>query len=292
MDRQDSYLVSIRAAYPSLEITSGELNTKGQNNDVLIINNNLIFRFPKYLQVIDQLKMETAILAGIKEYITLDVPVPKYINLEEMAVGEAFVGYPLIQGEPLWRDTYQTIRDERIVEVLATQLACFLKELHNIPYHEALAIDLPVSDTYEECVDIYTRIRNKLFTYMRLDARAWAADHFETFFSKTSNFEYEPVLKHGDFGPSNILYDKEAQAIVGIIDFSGSGIGDPAYDFAGLLSGYGESFVRRCIKTYPEVESFLDRSIFYQGTFALLEALFGIENEDEEAFRDGIEKYV
>ena len=60
MDRQDSYLVCIRAAYPSLEVTSVELNTKRQNNDVLIINNSLIFRFPKYPQVIDQLKLETA----------------------------------------------------------------------------------------------------------------------------------------------------------------------------------------------------------------------------------------
>jgi hypothetical protein len=33
-----------------------------------------------------------------------------------------------------------------------------------------------------------------------------------------SNFEYEPVLKHGDFGPSNILFYKEKQIVTGVID--------------------------------------------------------------------------
>jgi len=98
-------------------------------------------------------------------------------------------------------------------------------------------------------------------------------------------------LKHGDFGPSNILYDSVRQAVCGIIDFSGCTLGDPAYDFAGLLSGYGEGFVRGCAAGYPEVEALLPRARFYQGTFALEEALFGIENDDPQAFESGIDRY-
>jgi aminoglycoside 2''-phosphotransferase len=127
---------------------------------------------------------------------------------------------------------------------------------------------------------------------MRPDARRWAGNHFETFLRDTGNFAYQPVLTHSDFGPSNILFDPQVQRVRGIIDFGSSGLGDPAYDFAGLLSGYGEIFVRRCIRTYPELELFLDRVRFYQGTFALLEALFGVENDDPQAFRRGMERYV
>ncbi len=64
------------------------------------------------------------------------------------------------------------------------------------------------------------------------------------------------------------------------------------YDFAGILNGYGEFFLRRFDKTYPEIESFWERIWFYKGTFALLEALFGIENNDKEAFSNGIEAYM
>jgi aminoglycoside 2''-phosphotransferase len=71
--------------------------------------------------------------------------------------------------------------------------------------------------------------------------------------------EIERVLKHGDFGTSNILFDRQQRTICGMIDFGSSGLGDPAYDLAGLLSSYGEAFVKRCWRVYPEIESFMDR---------------------------------
>ncbi len=147
-------------------------------------------------------------------------------------------------------------------------------------------------DTYKECADIYARMRAKLFPHMRPDARTWAAGHFEAYLGDARNFAYPPALKHGDFGPSNILYDGEARRVSGIIDFGGAGLGDPAYDFAGLLSGYGEPFVQRCCPFYLGLEGMLDRVRFYRGTFALLEALFGVENGDPEAYRDGMAEYV
>ena len=100
------------------------------------------------------------------------------------------------------------------------------------------------------------------------------------------------MLKHGDFGPSNILYSKDEERVTGVIDFGSSGLGDPAYDFAGLLSGYGEPFVESFAKVYPAVEVFFERIRFYRGTFALLEALFGIENDDERALEAGLAMYV
>jgi aminoglycoside 2''-phosphotransferase len=292
LDRRGIYVQSILDAYPAFCVGSIDFNGKGQNSDVLVVNGEFIFRFPKYPHVLERLRTETAILNGIEDHVTLETPNPEFINLEAQGVGQAFVGYRMIHGEPLWRQTFQTIRDAERLDALAMQLAGFLKELHAVPVDKAIACELPVSDTYDECADIYTRIREKLFSYMRPDAAEWVARHFETFLKDASNFEYEPVLKHSDFGPSNILFDKQTQTITGIIDFGSSALGDPAYDFAGLLSGYGESFLQRCGRTYPEVESFLDRIRFYQGTFALIEALFGIENADEVAFESGIAMYV
>ena len=53
----------------------------------------------------------------------------------------------------------------------------------------------------------------------------------------------------------------------------------------------GEAFVRRCWRVHPEIESFVDRVQFYQGTFALVEMLCGIENGDQAAFESGIARY-
>ncbi len=292
MNKQETYLQSIQKAYPNLDIASVEFNTQGQNSDVVVINKEFIFRFPKYSHVLEGLKTETAILRSIQGCVTLAVPAPMFINLELETLGEAFVGYRLIPGEPLWQETFRMIDSKEVVRRLAGQVAAFLKALHSVAVEEVLRSKLPMHDTYEESADIYARIQEKLFGYMRPDTREWATGHFEGFLNDVSNFEHEPVLKHGDFGPSNILFDKERQAVTGIIDFGSSGMGDPAYDFAGLLSGYGEGFVECCGDVYPEVKVYMKRIRFYQKTFALLEGLFGVENGDEEAFKAGLEKYV
>ena len=286
----EAYLQSIATAYPDLQVVSTEFNTRGQNSDVVVVNDELVFRFPKYPHVLENLKTETAILEAVRGRLPLAVPDPIYANLEQ-PVGRAFAGYRMIPGEPLWRDTFRAITDPGVVRALADQVAGFLRALHSVPVGD-LGIELPLHDTHEESAGIYARIREKLFGFMRPDARDWATGHFERFLSDAGNAQYRPVLKHGDFGTSNILFDDGRQRITGIIDFGSSGLGDPAYDFAGILSSYGEGFVGQCARAYPEVEAFMGRIRFYQGTFALLEALFGIENGDEEALRAGLARYV
>lgn len=99
------------------------------------------------------------------------------------------------------------------------------------------------------------------------------------------------TLIHGDFGASNILWDPESKKVTGIIDFGGSGLGDPAYDFAGILSSYGEDFLDLCTDLYPGGNEIRERVKFYKSTFALQEALHGIENNDKQAFENGIKDY-
>nr|WP_230874932.1 phosphotransferase [Lysinibacillus cavernae] len=87
------------------------------------------------------------------------------------------------------------------------------------------------------------------------------------------------------------MWNPVISMISGILDFGGSGLGDPAYDFAGILSSYGEDFFDRCINLYPNGEEISERVKFYKSTFALQEALYGIENADRQAFEDGIKEY-
>lgn len=290
MNQRDVYVQAIRAPYPDFSVNSVDSNEQGQNNDILIINGEYIFRFPKYLEGIRQLETEVAVLSGVQGYITLSIPRITFQNLV-MEVGQAFVGYRMIPGEPLLRETFLEITDEKTLDALARQLGGFLKELHAVPVQTAIKRPLPLSDTAGECADIYERIRAKCFPYMSDSARTWASNHFETFLDDPRNFQYEPALKHGDFGTTNVLFDRERRVITGILDFGGAGLGDPAYDFAGILSGYGESFLRRFAVVYPEIESFWHRILFYRGTFALLDALFGIENDDQATFESGIADY-
>ncbi|GHO85280.1 phosphotransferase family protein [Dictyobacter formicarum] len=291
MEVKDQYLRHICRSYPELSVDNMKFVQHGQNNDVLIVNDEFIFRFPKYRAGLRQLEIEVALLRFLRNIIMLPIPQILFDNLSAQTIGEAFVGYRMLAGQPFWRQTFLAITDEETLDRLARQLALFLQQLHSIPVSTLPADALPLFNTYAECLDIYTRMHERCFPFMRAKARKQVSDHFERFLAESDNFSFAPVLKHGDFGDSNILYSAEQRSISGVIDFGGMGLGDPAYDFAGLLSCYGEPFVRRCITVYPEVAQFWGRITFYQGTFALLEALFGLENNDQQAFESGIAAY-
>ena len=96
------------------------------------------------------------------------------------------------------------------------------------------------------------------------------------------------MLRHGDFGSSNILWDSEGY-ITGIIDFGSLGWGDPGWDIAGLFVSYGSSFVKRLASTYPTIEALLERSPFYLSMFALMDAVFGAEHGDSETLKFGLD---
>ncbi|HEX6384576.1 MAG TPA: phosphotransferase [Anaerolineae bacterium] len=291
MDKLANYLQAIAEAYPNLPIQSAYLHDKdGQYNDVLIVNDDIIFRFPRYSEGVATIRREVQILTRIQDYTTLAIPNPIYTSLGEQRPGKVFMGYWLISGKPLWRETFQSIRDDETLQRLATQLVGFLKELHGISVAE-MGIDLPIHDGPEEWAELYAEFRQHLYPFMRPDARDWVTNHFETYLNAPHLHVYQPALRHGDFGTGNILYDPKNRSISGIIDFGSAGVGDPALDIAASLT-FGESFFTRFYSTYPEIESMLERAHFYRGTYALQEALHGIKNGDKEAFESGIAPYV
>ena len=291
MDKITTYTEHITAHYPNLQITTSIFNQDGQYNDVLIINNALVFRFAKVPAAIETLRCEIALQQNLREHLSLEIPYPVYANIETHSVGEAFVGYRMIPGTPLWHDNFKAITNFHALGKMARQLAKFLYELHHIDVQTVIPIELPQYDASTEWAGMYRRIQEKLFVYMRPNARQHVTAHFEDFLETQHRYAFEPLLRHGDFGTGNILYDPKRLSIAGILDFGGAGLGDPACDFAGLYNSYGEAFYMRCASIYPEMEHALERVHFYCGTFALQEALFGIENDERNAFKSGIAEY-
>jgi aminoglycoside 2''-phosphotransferase len=290
-DRVDRYLRHIRRVCANLAIRTVHLEPDGQRSDVLVLNNSIVFRFPRTSGGVEALAVETTILRAIRGRLPLATPDPAYENVGRKRVGAAFVGYPRLPGEPFWRDTLLA-QDDTTRGLLAGQLARFLKALHSVPA-DSLQVDLPVEDGLESWADMYRRIRNKLFSFMRPESQTAVARHFERYLDAPRSFDYEPALRHGDFGPSNILFDRTSGRIIGVIDFGSAGLGDPALDLAGLISpaSYGEPFLNLFTPFYPELQALLARARFYAATFALQEALWGIEHNDPEAFESGIARY-
>lgn len=96
----------IHATYPDLDIRSHSYNNSGQNNDVLILNNEIVFRFPRTPHGARQLRIEAAILGHLQTRMTLQVPNPIYLNLGDAGPraggrGSSFrPGRPSLTGGP------------------------------------------------------------------------------------------------------------------------------------------------------------------------------------------------
>lgn len=292
MTKIESYLRQIRKHYPDLPVETAILNQDGQYNDIVVVNDALIFRFAKVTESVGTLGKEVIILKSLQGQTSLAVPNPIYDNAEADTIGEVFIGYPMIPGQPLSFHELRAIAKPKARERIANQLARFLYELHHIAAHTVIPTELPFCDTQDAWKDMVARIQAQLFRYMRPDARRQVAEQLEDFIENADLYKFEPALRHGDFGAENIIYDPGGQSVVGILDFGGAGLGDPAIDFAGLLASYGEEFYKECCSFYPEMEQAMLRVQFYCQTFALEEALFGIENGDQAAFKNGIARFV
>ncbi len=283
----------IRKRCPDLVIESVRVPAEGQRSDVLVINDALVFRFPRTSAGAQALAAELAILRAIAGRVPLPIPSPQFEHLVVGSSEPAFVGYPRLPGSPLWRETLLSL-DGATQRELANQLGGFLHALHTVAL-DVLPAGLLVDDGREQWAAFYARVRASLFPSMRPEARRAVERQFEACLTDATHaLSFRPALRHGDFGPTNILYDRPARAIGGIIDFGSAGLGDPATDIAGLLSpvSYGEMFVDLLAPTYPGLTALLGRARFYVGTFALQEALWGFEHGDQDTLRSGMAQYV
>ncbi|WP_256992512.1 aminoglycoside phosphotransferase family protein [Paenibacillus sp. XY044] len=192
----------------------------------------------------------------------------------------------------MWKESLAGVKSVELVKGLAKQLVFFLVGLHSISGEKVSRdLNLNVRNPREEMYNLYDKIQYKLFPSIRKDAQKEISQSFETFLKGEALSNLGITLLHGDFGASNILWNPETSMISGIIDFGGSGLGDPAYDFAGIFSSYGEDFFNMCINLYPNGTEIFERVKFYKSTFALQEALHGFENNDRQAFENGIKDY-
>jgi aminoglycoside 2''-phosphotransferase len=285
MDLQSAHLEKILAALPDLPIRLVQTGLRGEFNTIMLVNDELIFRFPRSSHVAAALPGALVFLRAIRQWVTLPIPDPTHQSQDFQAVGDAFISYRKIPGAPLWRETLQAVDDETLDTVII-QLASFLRALHGVP-PSVVANELANLDSRDRWADFYANVRDKLFPHMRPDGRSAVARHFETFLENPKNFDYAPSIRHGDPGPGNILFDQAARRLTGVIDFDFAGLGDPAVDWSIVLAPclYGERFVQRFQSLYPAPEPVLIRAQFYRGTWPFQVALRAIETRDEQAFR-------
>src|SRR5262245_30014360 len=118
-----TYRHLLTATYPDLAIASVRLHTaEGQFNDILIVNEELIFRFPRSPHVSATLAAETDLLVQLQGHLPIPIPDPIYQAHDSQTSGLRFMGYRMLRGTPLWRETTATLVADRAMGSLWNQL--------------------------------------------------------------------------------------------------------------------------------------------------------------------------
>jgi len=273
-------LERIRAAFPDLPLATVRVDPDGLFNTVLIVDEQWVCRFAKNEHGIQALAREVDILDLVRRHVDLAVPTFEYQEPD-------FVAYRLIQGNPLNRQDLVEL-DLSQQDRLADQLATFLRQLHAISPAELQRRGIADSDaqrTPEDWLQLYADVERDVFPLLWRDQRDWVDRHFAPLRTAQLDLAYQPVLIHGDLAQYHILFQSRVTPdLVGIIDFGTAGLGDPAGDFAVVISMYGERFLRRMARAYPAIADALDRARFWAGTMELQWALAGLRSDDRSWF--------
>ena len=266
--------------YPQFRNAALRLNTDGWDNLVLIMDERVAFRIPRNKLSRKQLRVELHYLPQIAAVSPLPVPIYTFFSKEP----GLYAGYELIPGQPFERKFFNECTKTQQTEI-AKLIGAFLSTLHRLEINEKSNSKLPVRrQNRQSWLDLHAEVLSKAADMLNAIHKKKIDELFSYILEEIHFDELPKVLIHGDFSSDHIIYDPVRKGISGIIDFGDLMIGDPAYDFTGILLEYGRLFLDEVLEYYelPLDEAFLERiEQFYIPKGSLHQLLYAIEQGDE-----------
>lgn len=286
----------IKKCFPDLAVSSIQPlsealdgHAEGWDNRLYVVNKKLIFRFPLCAASERSLEVEARVLPELRKALSIPVPQLDWVSRRCEAFNCICVGYPIIKGELLTCRLFRQVYTEELSQKLAWQLAGFLSELHGFPTERARKLGVPCVRDVDVWSSFYAEIESTVFPLLSEEERKWTQELFEDFLNDDGNFQFDPVLIHGDLSPDHILYDVDREAVSGIVDFGDMRVGDPAYDFQ-LQEEYGVPFMKDVVARYAGRidDRFFRRLKFYEARVSFHAIIFGLEHGRPELKDDGL----
>jgi len=239
--------------FPKLKPISLKCIDEGWDNKIYLVNDKLIFRFPRREIAVQLLERENVVLNYLYDKVNISIPNPTYIGEPSDIYPYPFHGYPFIEGVS---GSHAELSDEnRIASIPA--LASFLKTLHSIGEEEAIALGAKpqvfdrtkvgnIAQQFNERIEKLISRGIATFDLSQVDAELRKA------FAVKLPIDNK-VLVHGDLYCRHLLFNQNE--LTGIIDWGDVGINSPACDLMVVFSFYPEHCHDEFFALYGEVES-------------------------------------
>ncbi len=269
----------VKRASPGMKVGDAKVNREGQSNDIVIVDDEWVFRFAKSDAAAKDLEREAKVLSLLPDHVDLSVP-------ESELLEPGVMKQRMIKGQSLDRHTLfrqSKVDQERLVE----ELAHFLFQLHRVPEDELKDAGVgksPAGEGVWDAIKLFHECEEKLFPHLKQYAIDVVREHFEPVLEGRLSLKSNNVLVHADLNPSHILWDPDKGRLVGVIDFGMAGSGDSAMDYAHLILTYGETPLRQMHLHHRSIGEKIDRARFYALAIELKMTLSGLKSGDPRWF--------
>lgn len=235
-----------------IKVEDIKLIGEGFDNVAYLINNQIIFRFPRREIAVSLLQTELELLPYIASKISFNIPNPQFIGKPSEIYPFPFAGYFKILGSSLC-DISNPLIDSKD---LAKELASWLKELHSI--------EIKTNYKYN------TEDNWRLDTKNRFEKAQHSINQYESLYCANGfnppelieviqsfhnlKFKaYKPCHIHGDLYYKHIMVDKNLQ-LTGLIDWGDTHVGHPGIDIAAALMIFTDEALEEFLKIYGPID--------------------------------------
>jgi aminoglycoside 2''-phosphotransferase len=258
----------LREAGAIHDVGKARLISDGMQNRVLVIDEQLIARFPRSPDAQRALAEEHRVLAWLRNHVSAPLPQP-------ISVADEFAVYRMLRGEPITRAALACL-DRHLCHRLIDDIAQFMAEMHSAPLPDDLRAS-SATKALSAWMELRDRAHEVLTPLLWSHQRQWLDDLFRHVQTGELSLEFAPAMIHGDLASYHLLHDPKTAQLTGILDFGVAGRGDPAVDLACLLSVWGERWANGLVREYPQLTVVAHRARFMAAAMPVEWAVIGLE---------------
>ncbi|MDA9271866.1 phosphotransferase [bacterium] len=231
---------------------------EGWDNIAYLVNDTLIFRFPRRELGVVCIENEIALLPYIATQVSFSLSAPQWIGEPSDLYPYPFAGYPMIPGDPVSDIAQSFIADTQFAVILARWLA----ELHATPVTEHYASLIKGNQSWRydvphrvsRCKENLTNYE-KYFLELGFDKKTLLGT-----IASLPHLTFKEDKKsylHGDLYSRHVMVNSSAFTPSGLIDWGDTHIGHPGIDLE-----IGMIFTEEAFQTFLHAYGDIDDSTF------------------------------
>jgi aminoglycoside phosphotransferase (APT) family kinase protein len=250
------------AGLPELKGKVRPLTVLGEGWNSLAVETvgGVVFRIPKHAEAARKIDIERRVMPELAPILPVAVPVPAWRGRPSSLCPYGLTGYRKVPGEPVDVSMFDHVAVARFVK----QLGEFFAALHAFPLERASELGVP-DNWREQYLLLRGAVMPLLAKELTPDEYAQVDAWWENYLSDGRNWNFLPVVVHGDVRPEHLLVNKRGD-LTGVIDFGEVMIGDAALDFGGIAGYVSPEIAHITFESYRANGGALDQDSMRRAT--------------------------